>query len=688
MRLTGSIGEPELAFLPWDVPLEEWPDDLVVALPRGISRHIVRFVRINGVVYAIKEVEERYAQREYELLFDLVRRGLPTVEPFGVVLDRASADGEPLPAGLITKHLEFSLPYRALFSSSLRPETANRLLDALTVLLVQLHLAGFSWNDCSLSNTLFRRDAGAFAAYLVDAETGELHPTLSTGQRTYDLETAATNVAGELMDLQAGGRLHEGIDPIVTGVSLRTRYDRLWDELTGPIVISREDRYQLEGRVRRLNTLGFDVAELQVHTQDDGEHITVTPKVVDAGHHSRRLIRLTGLDVEENQARRLLNDLDSFRIKIGLGARGRGDRRPPLGHRALRARDVRGAAGDARQARAGADLPRGARAPLVHVGASRRQRAVRGRDHRLRAPRSWSKKPDEQAVLGSRVGTPSDDTAELRIVLPPADRPVTGEFASLLVIATIAAFVPLLVGLLRIKVAEVVLLLGAGVLFGPQVLGLIEVDDSIALLSDLGLGMLFFLAGLELEALAVRGQSGRLAAIGWGTSLVLAGIAAVVLEAARRHHRRARRRHRADLDGPRARCCPSCATAASSAPGSAPSSWAPARGGSSDRSSPSRSCSAPSPPSWPCSAWPASPSLAMRARRGCRRGSPATASDPILETRPSHQFADRAALHDAAADRAAGPRRTVRSRRRARRLHRRHHRAAVLAPRRASRRFR
>ena len=219
MRMTGSLDEPELAFLPWGVPLEDWPEDLVVALPRGISRHIVRFVRMNGVVYAVKEVEEHYAKREYELLFDLVRRGLPTVEPVGVVLDRTDADGEELPAGLITRHLEFSLPYRALFSSSLRLETANRLLDALAVLLVQLHLSGFSWNDCSLSNTLFRRDAGAFAAYLVDAETGELHPSLSNGQRMYDLETAATNVAGELMDLQAGGRLHEGIDPIVTGVA-------------------------------------------------------------------------------------------------------------------------------------------------------------------------------------------------------------------------------------------------------------------------------------------------------------------------------------------------------------------------------------------------------------------------------------------------------------------------------------
>ena len=420
MRLTGSLSEPELAFLPWAAPLEEWPDDLVVALPRGISRHIVRFVRLNGVVYAVKEVEEHYAVREYELLFDLVRRGLPTVEPVGIVLDRAAEDGEPLPAGLITRHLEFSLPYRALFSSSLRLETANRLLDALTVLLVQLHLAGFSWNDCSLSNTLFRRDAGAFAAYLVDAETGEIHPTLSAGQRMYDLETAATNVAGELMDLQAGDRLHEGIDPIATGVSLRTRYDSLWEEITGPLVISRQDRYPLEARVRRLNGLGFDVAELQVSTQEDGEHITVTPKVVDAGHHSRRLMQLTGLDVEENQAQRLLNDLDSYRVKIGVGR----EDEEIAAHRWVTERFERVMSDVPPQLRGKLEPAQIFHEVLEHrwfmserAGAS----VAFGDAITDYITTILSAKPDEQAVLGARAGLPSDDTAALRITLPPEE---------------------------------------------------------------------------------------------------------------------------------------------------------------------------------------------------------------------------------------------------------------------------
>lgn len=419
MLLTGNPQEQELAFLPWGTPLETWPEDLVVALPRGISRHIVRFVRINAVVYAIKEVEQHFADREYALLFELQRKGAPTVEPIGVVADRIDDHGEPLPAALITKHLEFSLPYRALFSSSLRPETTDRLLDALAVLLVQLHLLGFSWNDCSLSNTLFRRDAGAFAAYLVDAETGELHERLSDGQRAYDLETASTNIAGELMDLQAGGRLDAAIDPIVTGVSIRMRYDRLWQEITTAIEFDREDRHALDSKIRRLNDLGFDVAELIVDTDPVGERVIVQPKVVDAGHHSRRLIRLTGLDVEENQARRLLNDLDSYRAKLGLGPA----EEEIAAHRWVTDRFERVMTAVPPQMR-GKLTP----AEIFHEVLEHRwfmaERAGANVDFGV-AIQDYidtilAKKPDEQAVLGSRIGSPSDETAELRITLPPS----------------------------------------------------------------------------------------------------------------------------------------------------------------------------------------------------------------------------------------------------------------------------
>ena len=313
-----AVAEPDLLLLPWHLPLEEWPDDVVVALPRGISRHIVRFVRINGHIYAVKETLAPVAQIEYDLLMELAKRNLPCVEAFGVVDGRTTVDGEPLPAALITRHLQFSLPYRALFSTSRRGTTATRLVDALALLLVELHLAGFAWKDCSLSNTLFRRDAGAFAAYLVDAETGELHDRLSDGQRENDLDVATVNVSGELMDLEAGGLLHPTIDPVQMGQQLRVRYETLWDQVLAPVVMNPGERYRLEERIRALNSLGFDVAEMQA--RQDGSGIIVMPKVVDAGHHARRLLRLTGLDAEENQARRMLNDLDSYRLELGLSA--------------------------------------------------------------------------------------------------------------------------------------------------------------------------------------------------------------------------------------------------------------------------------------------------------------------------------------------------------------------------------
>ncbi|NHA69887.1 DUF4032 domain-containing protein [Phycicoccus flavus] len=317
LELTAARPDPALLDLPWRRPLEDWPEEILAALPRGISRHVVRFVRLSGRVLAVKEIKADIARREYEMLRDLRRLGMPAVEPFAVVSGRVDADGEPLDACLVTRHLQYSLPYRALYSQSLRKGTATRLIDALAVLLVRLHLAGFWWGDVSLSNTLFRRDAGAFAAYLVDAETGELRPRLSNGQREHDLEIARVNIAGELMDLDAGGLLQEERDPVEVSERIVTRYRELWSALTTEETFADTERWRVDDRIRRLNKLGFDVDELELTTDVDGTSIRVQPKVVDSGHHSRRLLRLTGLDVRENQARRLLNDLEVFAASTG-----------------------------------------------------------------------------------------------------------------------------------------------------------------------------------------------------------------------------------------------------------------------------------------------------------------------------------------------------------------------------------
>lgn len=304
--------------LPWNQPLEQWPEEYLVALPRGISRHVVRFIGVGDEVYAAKEVNETLALHEYRLLHDLARLHTPAVEPIGVVTARETPDGQPLDPILITKHLRFALPYRSLFAPGVRHETVSRLLDAMVVLIARLHLSGFMWGDVSLSNILFRRDAGEYAAYLVDAETGELHESLTDGQRAHDLSIARVNVFGDFCDLQAGGLLDESLDPLTLIETTDTRYAELWNELTGAEEFSGSELYRIESRVRRLNALGFDIAELDIVTAPDGSTIRIQPKVVDAGHHSRRLLRLTGLDTEENQARRLLNDMDTYIASRGL----------------------------------------------------------------------------------------------------------------------------------------------------------------------------------------------------------------------------------------------------------------------------------------------------------------------------------------------------------------------------------
>src|SRR5919197_4678975 len=220
---------------------------------------------------------------------------------------------EPLDAVLITQHLDYSLPYRALFAGRAIPDLRTHLLNALAELLARLHLRGFFWGDCSLSNALFRRDAGALSAYLVDAETGELHSGLSDGQRGYDLDIAQLNIVGELLDVDAEVGLPPDLDADETGAEIVRRYGALWDELTREEVFALDERYRMDERLHRLNGLGFDVEEIQLDATPGGYRLRLDPHVVEPGHHRHRLLRLTGLDAQENQARRMLNDVARFR---------------------------------------------------------------------------------------------------------------------------------------------------------------------------------------------------------------------------------------------------------------------------------------------------------------------------------------------------------------------------------------
>jgi Domain of unknown function (DUF4032)/Lipopolysaccharide kinase (Kdo/WaaP) family len=309
VRFQLVTGAPDFLDLPWETPLARWESDRLVEVARGVGRHVVRFASYDEGIFALKELSPRVARREYDLLRGLAETSVTVVEATGIVSERGGGADDVL----VTRHLDFSLPYRTLFQRHGVDELRDNLLDALVRLLVGLHSTGFFWGDCSLSNTLFRRDAGALSAYLVDAETGERHPSLSDGQRRHDVALAVENVAFELADLEAGRLLQGGIDPLDTAEEIARRYDLLWTELTRDELLAADERHRIAERLDQLHELGYDVDELELIAEGDGFRLRVSPRVVEDGFHARRLHALTGLNVQENQARRLLDDMLGFR---------------------------------------------------------------------------------------------------------------------------------------------------------------------------------------------------------------------------------------------------------------------------------------------------------------------------------------------------------------------------------------
>ena len=321
LRITG-VGEEIAAVsgLPWNQSLELWPEDPHLTEKRGISRHIVRLVRStddpDSEVYAVKETVSEFANREYKILRELKQLDAPSVQSVAVVEGRTDSDNEELPCALVTRFLPYSLPYRVLLSGKdVTAEDVTLMANALALLLVRLHLLGFWWGDCSLSNTLFRRDANDFAAYLVDAETGEFQKSLSDGQREHDLELAHFNVAAELEDLASAGVLSKDINPVRASDGVIRRYRRLWKMLKEPQILDASDRQAVERAMRSLQDLGFAVEEVEVTTTGDKGTIKFQPKLVAARYHANRLEELMGLQAEELQAKRLLASYDRYKAR-------------------------------------------------------------------------------------------------------------------------------------------------------------------------------------------------------------------------------------------------------------------------------------------------------------------------------------------------------------------------------------
>jgi hypothetical protein len=315
-QITLRPGYPDFQDLPWNLPLSQWPGNCprLEEVNRGLSRHTVIFVNYGGALYAVKEMPAGVAAQEYNLLSQMEALRLPAVVPVGHARTH-TVQGEA--SVLITRYLDRSIPYRLLFTGSHLSRYREHLLDAMAGLLVQLHLAGVFWGDCSLSNTLYRRDAGALQAYLVDAETAEIpSESFSPALRYHDLEIMDENVSGDLADMDVHSFISQGIPTSDTGAYIRLRYQLLWEEITREEPINPGENFRIQERIRALNDLGYSVGDVELQATEVGNQLRLRVVVTDRNFHRNQLLVLTGLEAEERQARQIVNEIQQLKATL------------------------------------------------------------------------------------------------------------------------------------------------------------------------------------------------------------------------------------------------------------------------------------------------------------------------------------------------------------------------------------
>ena len=319
LNLHLRIPSPDFQDLPWGYNLAEWAGrcSRLEEAPRGVSRHPVVFVNYSGTLYAIKELPLQAAEQEYGALVQAEALRLPVVKAIGYGQNVTPTGTSGV---MITRYLEGALPYRLLFLRQGFELYRRHLLDAIASLLVQLHLGGLYWGDCSLSNTLFRRDAGTLRAYLVDAETTEVTPSrVSPALRFQEMQIMQDNITRELVELRVNGLLptiEPGVPTVDTGAYIRLRYQSLWEEVTREDVIAPEEEYRIQERVRALNRLGFSVGEVELKPLESGKQLRLHIAVTDRNFHRDQLFNLTGLDAEEQQAQKMMNEIHELRATL------------------------------------------------------------------------------------------------------------------------------------------------------------------------------------------------------------------------------------------------------------------------------------------------------------------------------------------------------------------------------------
>ena len=320
-KLVIRPGNPDFLDLPWDTPINDWTHERLVEMPTGIHRHPVVFVAYDEGVFAIKELPLRIARSEFEVLRLLEDRTHRAASPAGW-LTRPWLDPHSEGAGaVITRYVQHSFPYRRLVHGLGFGQRRDHMLDSVASLLVELHLVGLYWGDCSLSNLLYRWDAGLIEAIMIDGETSMLKEELSTGQRLEDLQIMIENVAGEMADIAAEMEADLDHADLALGEDIAARYHSLWDELTEDLVVRKDETYLIRQRLDVLQSLGFVVDDFSLESAGDGQLVKMRVSVAGRTYHADRLRQLTGLEASETQARVLLNDLSYYQAKHGTNTK-------------------------------------------------------------------------------------------------------------------------------------------------------------------------------------------------------------------------------------------------------------------------------------------------------------------------------------------------------------------------------
>ncbi len=223
-----------LLALPWQHPLETWGEHGVALLEvkSGLSRHVVRFLELSGQRFAVKETSWETALREHDTYVRLQAMGVRTLTPVGVV-ERDDGPGivtthvgaqsfQRRTGYVITELMDNVVPDAFLYKRGFSKQNRRRIWDAVINLFVEMHSKGVYWGDASLSNMLihFSNEAEPELGYrtrlravLADAETVEIHPSLSASLRQADVEFFIESMLWMEADLNASGIVRE---PVIT----------------------------------------------------------------------------------------------------------------------------------------------------------------------------------------------------------------------------------------------------------------------------------------------------------------------------------------------------------------------------------------------------------------------------------------------------------------------------------------